>query len=144
MGELESTDGAGGVVAASAGVIETVVTYGIVVAQLAAAGLKLRGLSERVRWTYSYVEGCSKSTDRLAEQMAALAVDVDTISEHRTAAKVMRQVLEDAEAMGTAMEDLASLFEQTSDAHRADYGPVADAARSMPVPMADAEFYSNR
>ncbi len=144
MGELERTDSAGGVVAASAGVIETVITYGIVVAQLAAAGMKLRGLSERVRSTYAYVEGCSKSTDRLADQMATLAVDVDTISEHRTAAAVMRSVLADAEAMGTAMEDLAALFEQTSDAHRADYGPVADAARSMPVPMADASFYSNR
>jgi|SRR5690606_6887667 len=144
MGELERTDSAGGVVAAAGGVIETVVTYGIVVVQLAAAGLKLRGLSERVRETYAYVEGCSTSVDRLADQMAALAVDIDTISEHRTAAAVMRSVLADAEAMAAATEDLASLFEETAAAHQADYGPVADAARAMPVPMADAQFYSNR
>lgn len=144
MGELERTDSAGGVVAAAGGVIETVVTYGIVVVQLAAAGLKLRGLSERVRETYSYIEGCSTSVDRLADQMAALAVDVDTISEHRTAAAVMRSVLADAEAMAAATEDLASLFEETAAAHQADYGTVADAARAMPVPMADAQFYSNR
>ncbi|MGV9535038.1 hypothetical protein ACWEU6_21965 [Streptosporangium sandarakinum] len=144
MGELERTDSAGGVVATAGGVIETVVTYGIVIIQLAAAGIKLRGLSERVRSTYAYVEGCSASVERLADQMALLAVDLDTIGEHRTAAAVMRSVLADAEAMAAATEDLATLFEQTSAAHQADYGSVADTARSMPVPMADAQFYSNR
>ncbi|MGI5493903.1 hypothetical protein [Microtetraspora malaysiensis] len=144
MGELERSDSAGGVVATAGGVIETVVTYGIVVVQLAAAGIKLRGLSERVRSTYRYVEGCSSSVDRLADQMAGLAVDVDTISEHRTAAAVMRSVLADAEAMAAATEDLAAMFEQTASAHQADYGSVADTAQHMSVPMADASFYSNR
>lgn len=144
MGELEKADGAGGVVARAGGLIETVVTYGILLVQLAAAGIKLRGLSAQVRSTYEYIEGCSASVDRLADQMASLSVDVDTVSEHRTAAAVMRQVLADAEAMAAATEDLATLFEETAAAHQADYGPVADAARAMPVPMAEAEFYSNR
>lgn len=141
MSELERT---GRVVAATGGVIETVVTYTIVIAQLAAAGIKLRGLSEQVRGTYRYVEGCSASVDRLADQMAGLTVDRDTVAAHRDAAAVMRSVLAEAEAMAAATEDLAALFSQTAAAHQADYGSVADAARSMPVPMADAQFYSNR
>jgi hypothetical protein len=144
MGELERSEGTGGTVAAAGGVLETVVRYGIVIVQLAIAGARLRGLSEQVRGTYRYVEGCSASVDRLADQMAALEVDVDTVSEHRDAAIVMRGVLAHAEAMAETTEDLAALFTEASDAHQADYGSVAEAARSMPVPMANAEFYSNR
>ncbi|MFD8533860.1 hypothetical protein ACFV0L_41275 [Streptosporangium canum] len=144
MGELERSEGTGGAVAAAGGVLETVVRYGIVIVQLAVAGVRLRGLSEQVRGTYRYVEGCSTSVDRLAEQMASLQVDVDTVAEHHEAAAVMRGVLADAEAMAEATEDLAALFEQTSAAHQADYGSVAEAAHAMPVPMADAQFYSNR
>ncbi|MBG0819087.1 hypothetical protein [Planomonospora sp. ID82291] len=143
MSELERSE-TGGAVAAAGGVLETVVRYGIVIAQLTMAGIKLRGLSEQVRSTYRYVEGCSASVDRLAEQMAGLAVDVDTVSEHHEAAAVMRSVLAEADAMAAATEDLAALFELTAAAHQADYGSVAAAADSMPVPMADAEFYSNR
>ncbi|MEV4180156.1 hypothetical protein AB0J28_01755 [Streptosporangium canum] len=144
MGELERSEGTGGAVAAAGGVLETVVRYGIVIVQLAIAGARLRGLSEQVRSTYRYVEGCSTSVDRLADQMAGLTVDVDTVGEHRDAAAVMRGVLDEAEAMAADVEDLAVLFDQTSAAHQGDYGPVAEAAHAMPVPMADASFYSNR
>ncbi|RVX39123.1 hypothetical protein EDD27_1466 [Nonomuraea polychroma] len=134
----------GEVVAASGGVITTVVRYGILLIQLTAAGIRLRWLGEQVRSTYRYVEGCAASTDRLAEQLARLTVDADTVGEHHQAAAVMRGVLADAEAMAEATQDLSVMFEETSAAHQADYGPVAEAANSMPVPMADAEFYSNR
>jgi hypothetical protein len=46
--------------------------------------------------------------------------------------------------MATAKEELAALFDYTAAAHEADYGAVAAAAQNMPVPMADAQFYSNR
>lgn len=134
----------GEVVESSGNVLTRIVRYGILIAQLAVAGMRLRGLSEQVRSTYTYVEGCSTSVDRLADQMAGLAVDVDTVSEHHSAATVMRGVLADAEAMATATEELAALFDYTAAAHEADYGSVAAAAQSMAVPMADAQFYSNR
>ncbi|MFI6296686.1 hypothetical protein ACIBEJ_34210 [Nonomuraea sp. NPDC050790] len=143
MSELEPVPTTGAI-AATGAVLETVVNYGIVITQLTAAGIRLRGLSQHVRGTYRYVEGCSESVDRLAEQMASLEVDGDTINEHREAAAVMRSVLAEAEAMAEATEDLATLFGQASEAHQADYGLVADAATHMPVPMADAQFYSNR
>ncbi|MFI7630297.1 hypothetical protein [Microbispora rosea] len=142
--ELERTNSTGGALAVAGGVIETVVTYGILLVQLAAAGLRLRGLSERVRSTYSYVDGCAEGVDRIADQMAKLKVDVDTIGEHHDAAGVMRSVLGYADEMAAATEDLAGLFQATANAHQADYGTVAAAAQSMPVPMAEAEFYSNR
>ncbi|NUW45516.1 hypothetical protein [Nonomuraea rhodomycinica] len=141
--ELERSH-TGAAVAASGGVLETVVRYGIIIAQLTVAGIRLRGLSEQVRDTYRYIEGCSSGVDRLAQQMASLKVDVDTVSEHHEAAAVMRSVLDEADAMAADTEDLATMFGQASDAHQADYGTVADKARSMSVPMAEAEFYSNR
>lgn len=134
----------GAQVADTGGVLETVVRYGIVIVQLAVAGVRLRGLSEQVRGTYRYVEGCAASVDRLADQMAGLTVDRDTVGEHHQAAAIMRGVLADADAMASAVEDLALLFDQASAAHQADYGSVAETVRAMPVPMADAEFYSNR
>ncbi|WP_188188076.1 hypothetical protein [Nonomuraea sp. SYSU D8015] len=143
MSELERRQ-TGAAVEASGGVLETAVRYTIVIAQLTMAGIKLRGLSQQVRSTYRYVEGCSTSVDRLAEQMASLTVDRDTVGEHHQAAAVMRSVLNEAEAMAEAAEDLSTLFQQAADAHEGDYGTVADAATHMPVPMAEAEFYSNR
>ncbi|MFB4275702.1 hypothetical protein ACBJ59_10455 [Nonomuraea sp. MTCD27] len=134
----------GEVVAASGGLIEKAVRYTIVVAQLTMASIKLRGLAEQVRSTYRYVEGCSTSVDRLAEQMASLEVDPDTVGEHHQAAAVMRGVLGLADAMAAETEDLSAMFQRASDAHQADYGPVADAIHAMPVPMPHAEFLSNR
>jgi len=143
MSELERHE-PGGAVAATGGVIDTAVKYVIVVAQLVAASVKLRGLSEQVRHTYDYVEGRATDVDRLADQMSRLTVDVDTVGEHHEAATVMRSVLAEAEAMAADTEDLSAMFALASADHQAEYGPVADTANSMPVPMADAEFYSNR
>lgn len=128
---------------AAVGVLD-LVAYGIVVIQLALAGAKLRSLGEQVRSTYSYVEGNSASVDRLADRLAALDVDVDTVAEHREAAAVMRRALADAERMAATAEDLAAGFTAASAEHEAEYGPVVAAARSMTVPMADARFYGNR
>ncbi|MEU3978297.1 hypothetical protein [Streptomyces bacillaris] len=140
----EGGSGSGGVLATAGSVIVEAVRYTVVVAQLVVAGARLRGLSEQVRSTYRYVEGCSASVDRLADQMAGLNVDGDSVGEHHEAASIMRSVLEEAEAMAADTEDLAALFEQASAEHQADYGPVAEAAHAMPVDPADSEFYSNR
>ncbi|MET8686320.1 hypothetical protein ABZV77_19100 [Streptomyces sp. NPDC004732] len=146
MGEALEKAGsaAGAAIAATGAVLAEGVRYGVVIAQLTAAGVRLRGMSEQVRATYRYVEGCSTSVDRLADQMAELDVDSDTVTEHHEAAGVMRSVLEDAEAMAAATEDLSALFDEAAAGHEGDYGPVADTANNMPVPMAQAEFYSNR
>lgn len=141
--ELERRE-TGDAVAVTGGVLMEAVRYGIVIAQLTMAGIRLRGLSGQVRSTYRYVEGCSVAVDRLADQMAGLEVDRDTVGEHHDAAAVMRLVLGHAEAMAVATEDLSTLFGLAAAAHQADYGSVAEAANNMPVPMADAEFYSNR
>ncbi|MFI5526872.1 hypothetical protein [Streptomyces platensis] len=152
MGALEKAGDVAGTVAGAAGkaaavtgsVIAEGVRYGVVIAQLTIAGARLRGLSEQVRSTYRYVEGCSKSVDRLADQMAGLKVDHDSVAEHHEAASVMRGVLEEAEAMAAATEDLSALFDQAAAEHQADYGPVAEAFHAMPVDPAESEFYSNR
>lgn len=142
--ELEHKDAGRSLVAAAGGVIADAVTYTLIVTQLAIAGMRLANLSESVRATYRYLARCAAGVDRLADQMAGLAVDADTVSEHHEAAAVMRSILSDAEDMAAATEDLSVLFHHTSDAHTRDYGTVADAANNMGVPMADAEFYSNR
>lgn len=144
MGELVPEQNTGGALEKAGAVLIDAVSYAIVLTQLTAAGARLMWLSDSVRETYRYVERCASGTDRLAEQMAGLAVDVDTVSEHHQAAAVMRSVLATAEEMAASLDDLSGLFHHTSDAHRTDYGPVADAAQNMTVPMAEAEFYSNR
>jgi hypothetical protein len=135
---------AGGILAKTGAVIAEGVRYGVVIAQLTAASVTMRGLSEQVRATYKYVEDCAASVDRLADQAASMNVDKDTVGEHRDAATVMRSVLEEAEAMAAECEEMSTLFHETADAHIADYGAVADAVNNMSVPMADREFYSNR
>ena len=124
--------------------VTDVITFTAVVTSLAVAGVRLASLSERVRSTYRYVSTCSRGTDRLADQMAGLDVDDDTVAEHREAAQTMREVLDEAERLAESAEDLSTLFGQTSDAHRRDYGSVTEAAQSMTVPMANSQFYSNR
>ncbi|MET8545535.1 hypothetical protein ABZW03_33605 [Kitasatospora sp. NPDC004799] len=141
-------DGAGGGIGsalATAGrALTEAVRYGIVIAQLTATGVKLALVADVVTSAYTYVEKCAASIDRLADQAAALAVDRDTVAEHRDAAAVMRSVLEEAEAMAADLADLSTSFRATADAHEADYGSVAEAANAMPVEMAERTFYSNR
>lgn len=145
MAEIEPAQGStGGALEKAGAVIGDLVTYAIVIAEMTAAGARLMWLSDSVRETYRYVERCATGVDRLAEQMAGLAVDADTVGEHHQAAAVMRSVLATAEEMANSVEDLSTLFHHTSEAHQADYGTVADTAQNMTVPMAEAEFYSNR
>lgn len=120
------------------------VTFAFIVIELAAAGARLARLGEVVRSTHRYVETCAAGCDRLAEQMAALNVDADTVAEHHEAAALMRQVLAEAEEMASHADELGSQFTYASEAHQRDYGSVNDAANNMPTAMADAEFYSNR
>lgn len=120
------------------------VNYFVVRAQLSVAGAKLRGLADQVTSTYSYVERCAEATDRRAEQMAALSVDSGTVAVHHDAAAMMRAALDRARAMAAALDALSAKFSAAAAEHEADYGPVADAARGMPVRMADASFYANR
>lgn len=133
-----------GVIQAAGSVIANGVRYGVVLVQLTTAGAQLAHVSAQVRATYKYVEDCSASVDRLADQAAALNVDKDTVGEHRDAATTMRSVLEEAEAMAVELDELSTLFEQAAEAHQADYGSVAAAADAMDAEMADREFYSNR
>jgi len=134
--------------ASTAGAVIGAVGHGIqftvMVAKLAAAGLALRGVGARVRATYRYVGDCAKSVDHLADLAAKLSVDPDTIGEHRDAATVMRRSLARAQRMANTVDEMSTLFDQAKAAHQADYGAVNDVATSMPVPMADRNFYRNR
>ncbi|MFI0453712.1 hypothetical protein [Actinomadura sp. 6N118] len=134
----------GGFLAKAGEVISEAVKYAVVVGQLTLAGAKLAMLSDTVRSTYRYIERCSRGVDRLAEQMAHLKVDVDTVAEHHDAAAVMRGCLADAEAMANTIDEMSIDFGQAAADHQAEYGSVAEAADNMPVQMAEAEFYSNR
>jgi hypothetical protein len=142
--QIPTNGDTGGAIAKAGEIIYDAVRYTIVIAQLTAAGIRLAGLAENVRSTYRYIEKCSRGVDRLADQMAALTVDSSTIAEHHDAASVMRSCKAEAEAMAAQVEDMSTMFGQASEAHQAEYGSVAEAANNMPVPMADASFYSNR
>ncbi|MFF4346782.1 hypothetical protein [Streptomyces sp. NPDC001530] len=133
-----------GVLAAAGSVIAEGVRFTILVVQLAAAGMQLRHLAGLANSTFGYVEDCASNVDQLAETAASLNVDADTVGEHHQAATVMRSALAHARSMEAAALEMSTLFQQASDDHQADYGPVAATANAMPVPMADRSFYSNR
>ena len=118
--------------------------YGLITARFTALGERLRGLGEQVQASTTHVEGYAASVGRLAEHMAELNVDGETVAEHHEAATVMRAVREAAHAEASAANDLSTRFTQVADDHRADYGTVVEAERAMPVPMANASFYANR
>jgi hypothetical protein len=126
------------------GVIYTIVRYAVLRAQLAVASWQLSRVADHIDGTYDYIEECADSVLRIADQMAHLTVDPDTTGEHRQAATVMKAILAEAQALVDGKRDLATLFIATKEAHETDYGPVADTIAAMPVPMAEAEFYSNR
>ncbi|MFF0164064.1 hypothetical protein ACFYRY_42235 [Streptomyces sp. NPDC005263] len=132
----------------SGGGFVSAVAYGVqftlMVAQLASAGLALRGVGARVRSTYRYIGDCAKSVDHLADLAAKLSVDPDTIGEHRDAATVMRASLARAQRMANTVDEMSVMFDQAKAAHQGDYGAVNDVATSMPVDMANRNFYRNR
>lgn len=119
------------------------IRYGILLTRLTLASTALQRAADAVNGTYDYVADTAATVDRLADTAAAMNVDTDTIAEHHDAAAVMRSALDDAEALAADMTELSRLFEQTANAHAADYGPVAEAAQRMTVPMADRNFYRN-
>ncbi|MFD1547043.1 hypothetical protein [Nonomuraea guangzhouensis] len=126
------------------GVIYTIVRYAVLRMQFAVASWQLSRVADHIDGTFDYIEECADSVLRIADQMAKLTVDPDTTGEHRQAAAVMKAILADAQELVDGKRDLAVLFETTWNAHETDYGPVADTIAAMPVPMAEAEFYSNR
>ncbi|MFD8078192.1 hypothetical protein ACFV3E_36695 [Streptomyces sp. NPDC059718] len=139
-GALET---AGNALAVVGSVLVEGVRYTVLLTQLTAASVALRGLSETVRSAYQYVEACGEQVNGIADLAAQLDVDELTTGEHRDAATMMRTVLEDAEAMASEVEEMSTLFQETADAHAAEYGPVVDSKHRMPVDMANRIFYSN-
>lgn len=120
------------------------VAYGMVISGLQDVAGQLIVASEQVRTTYNYVEQCADGTDQIADQMARLTVDRDTVGEHRDAAALMRAALGQADTVAAAFEALSAAFARTAGAHRGQYGAVAATAQTMAVPMANASFYANR
>lgn len=120
------------------------VTFAVIVVRLASASLSMFNLSRAVRGAFTYVEGCAKSVDHLAETAAGLDVDAAVVSAHRDAAAVMRGVLADAEALATEAAEMSADFQAAKDEHEADYGPVHEEMTHKPGAIADRTYYSNR
>lgn len=144
MSELVTTGATGEALEEGGDLMPRVVRYGVLLVQLGYAAIRLSGLSEQIRATYAYVEGCAASVDQTADQMAGLDVDDDTVGEFRDAAAVMRGALDDAAAMAEATEEMAVMFEEAREAHASDYGGVVEAIHTKTGRMARSEFYSNR
>ncbi|MFI7278562.1 hypothetical protein [Streptomyces sp. NPDC049879] len=120
------------------------VSYGVMLAELTAAGLALRKVGARVRDTYAYMEDCARSVDHLADLAAGMRVDSDTVAEHRQAARVTRGALATSRRLADRLDDMAISYDAAAAEHAADYGPVVEQVQAMPVPMADRNFYRNR
>lgn len=148
-----ASDSGGGLAATTSGVVGAIadaavmaVQYTVMLAKLAAAAVALRNVGSRVRSTYAYVGDCARNVDHLADIAASLrpAVDSATLSEHRQAANTMRGCLARARRMANTVDTISATFDAARQAHQADYGPVAEQAQAMTVPMANRNFYRNR
>ncbi|MFI8888265.1 hypothetical protein [Streptomyces sp. NPDC053813] len=120
------------------------ITFTIIVVRLTAASVAMFSLSEAVRGAFTYVEGCAKSVNHLADTASGLDVDPAVVSAHQDAATVMLAVLADAEDLATEAAEMSSDFQTAKDEHEADYGPVHEAMTNKPGQIADRTYYSNR
>ncbi|MEU6175842.1 hypothetical protein ABZ832_28535 [Streptantibioticus parmotrematis] len=125
-------------------VIADALTFTLVVARLAIAATAMRMLSQAVKGAYSYVEGCAKQVDHLADVAASLAVDDTVTSSHHDAAGVMRESLDLADALSDEAAEMSTEFDNAARDHEADYGTVNEAMQSGPYDVAEREWYSNR
>jgi hypothetical protein len=125
-------------------VIADAVTFTLVIARLAIAAVAMRMLSQAVKGAYSYVEGCAKQVDHLADVAATLAVDDAVTSAHHDAAGVMRDSLALADALAEEAAEMSTEFDNAARDHEADYGTVNEAMQSGPYDVAEREWYSNR
>lgn len=123
---------------------ERATTYASVREELRWAGGVMATLSEMVQATCRHVERCARGVDRLADQMEALEVDAETVTEHRDAAEVMRKVLEIANVLGPTMQDVRAQADAVVKAHEREYGSIVEQARAVADVAAKSAFYSNR
>ncbi|WP_053084674.1 hypothetical protein [Streptomyces viridochromogenes] len=125
-------------------VIADAITFTLVIARLAIAAVAMRMLSQAVKGAYSYVEGCAKQVDHLADVAATLAVDDAVTSAHHDAAGVMRESLALADALAEEAAEMSTEFDNAARDHDSDYGTVNEAMQSGPYDVAEREWYSNR
>lgn len=125
-------------------VIADAVTFTLVIARLAIAAIAMRMLSQAVKGAYSYVEGCAKQVDHLADLAANLAVDGAVTSAHHDAAGVMRESLALADALAEEAAEMSTEFDNAARDHQSDYGTVNEAMQSGSYDVAEREWYSNR
>lgn len=119
-------------------------THTEIVSGLKQASQVLARLSDEIAGTWRHVEGCAKSTTRLAEEMARLEVDRDTIAEHHEAASLMHKAHNESKALRTTAAELSDMFRQAAQIHAREYGAIAATAAAMRTDMANARFYGNR
>lgn len=125
-------------------VIADAMTFTLVLTRLAIAATAMRMLSQAVKGAYSYVEGCAKQVDHLADIAASLAVDDAVTSSHHDAAGVMRESLALADALSSEAAEMATEFDHAAHDHESDYGTVNEAMQAGPYDIAEREWYSNR
>ncbi|MEW2467889.1 hypothetical protein AB0919_23135 [Streptomyces sp. NPDC046994] len=125
-------------------VIADAITFTLVIARLAIAAAAMRMLSQAVKGAYSYVEGCAKQVDHLADVAATLAVDDAVTSAHHDAAGVMRESLALADALASEAAEMSTEFDNAARDHESDYGTVNEQMQTGPYNVAEREWYSNR
>ncbi|MFF4771068.1 hypothetical protein ACFY1V_31625 [Streptomyces sp. NPDC001255] len=141
--DLEAETGAGGG-GGVVGFLMDAITFTIVTVKLAAASTAMLWLSRTVQGAYDYVEECAAHVDGQMDLAESLNVDPAVVGAHRDAATVMREILDDAEALAEEAQQMAADFQAAKEGHEEDYGPVAEAMNNKPGQVADSSYYANR
>jgi hypothetical protein len=118
--------------------------YSGIVVEMIAAAAAMAALSEQVGRARTHQARVAERGRRLAEEMARLEVDGDTVAAYLTAAEVTAGGSRLAALLAAVAADMGRAFDGVQRIHQAEYGSVAAAAEAMTVPMANADFYRAR
>lgn len=117
-------------------------TYRRLVTKVKALAEAVGANAEQVADLGRDTEGYAKDLARVADMLAAVAVDIATTAECQDTAKVMTGAAEAAVTYVSATDATATAAHAVGKQAAADHGGIQDAVDTAPVAMADATFYT--
>ena len=117
-------------------------TYRELLRQVRAVARDVRRATEVHRQMAAAMGEQAADNGRVAEQIAALAVDQATVAETREVSRIMQGLSTAARAYAAAADDAARAAAVADRQAETDHGGIQEAADRSPVPMAARGWYA--
>lgn len=116
-------------------------TFGQLLRETRTLARAVRNGTETHRKLATTMDEQARDTGRIAEQIAALKVDTETVAETREVARIMLGLSTSAIAYATAADDASRAASAAEQRTITDHGGIKEAADRSPAPMADRGWY---